>query len=301
MALQDKIVADGGTPWCIGLEFGRRHRLAGDRLGRRHPAAARSRRRSMTTGSTTRSSSTTRRSSPRSTLFGSIAKDDKNVAGGTKPRRAPRTSATARRASSPCRRSATCTTRRRSSRPSSPRAPSAGEDYDFFYFPPIEGARRPRQSGRRLGQPRDHHQGLAGRPGLHRLPRRPRSRTRSGWPSQRLPQRHQDGQHRDLSATTRCKKEGEILLNATTFRFDGSDLMPGADRRRRLLDRHGRLRRTASPPRTSPTRIQAAGTSSSNLTSFDADPALRAGSIATVTASVQQCRRDAAKARGGPA
>jgi alpha-glucoside transport system substrate-binding protein len=24
------------------------------------------------------------------------------------------------------------------------------------------------------------------------------------------------------------KKQGEILLNATTFRFDGSDLMPGA-------------------------------------------------------------------------
>jgi alpha-glucoside transport system substrate-binding protein len=23
------------------------------------------------------------------------------------------------------------------------------------------------------------------------------------------------------------KKQGEILLNATTFRFDGSDLMPG--------------------------------------------------------------------------
>ena len=29
-------------------------------------------------------------------------------------------------------------------------------------------------------------------------------------------------------ATTTLKKQGEILLNATTFRFDGSDLMPGA-------------------------------------------------------------------------
>jgi alpha-glucoside transport system substrate-binding protein len=35
----------------------------------------------------------------------------------------------------------------------------------------------------------------------------------------------------------------DILLGATTFRFDGSDLMPGRRRRRHLLDRHGRLRR----------------------------------------------------------
>ena len=39
MALQDKIVADGGVPWCIGIEFGRRHRLDGDRLDRGHHAA----------------------------------------------------------------------------------------------------------------------------------------------------------------------------------------------------------------------------------------------------------------------
>jgi alpha-glucoside transport system substrate-binding protein len=28
--------------------------------------------------------------------------------------------------------------------------------------------------------------------------------------------------------TASLRKQGEILLNATTFRFDGSDLMPGA-------------------------------------------------------------------------
>jgi len=28
--------------------------------------------------------------------------------------------------------------------------------------------------------------------------------------------------------TAQLKKQGEIFLNATTFRFDGSDLMPGA-------------------------------------------------------------------------
>ncbi|MDD8024653.1 MAG: alpha-glucoside ABC transporter substrate-binding protein, partial [Paracoccaceae bacterium] len=32
----------------------------------------------------------------------------------------------------------------------------------------------------------------------------------------------------DLYGDVTLKKMGEILLNATTFRFDGSDLMPGA-------------------------------------------------------------------------
>ena len=39
--LSDQIVKDGGTPWCIGLRLRRRHRLAGDRLGRRPHAAHR--------------------------------------------------------------------------------------------------------------------------------------------------------------------------------------------------------------------------------------------------------------------
>ena len=39
------------------------------------------------------------------------------------------------------------------------------------------------------------------------------------------------------------RKMNEILLGATTFRFDGSDLMPGARGRGVVLDRHGRLRR----------------------------------------------------------
>jgi alpha-glucoside transport system substrate-binding protein len=32
----------------------------------------------------------------------------------------------------------------------------------------------------------------------------------------------------DLYGSAALKKQGEILSNATTFRFDGSDLMPGA-------------------------------------------------------------------------
>jgi hypothetical protein len=38
-ALTEQIVADGETPWCIGLGSGRRDRLARDRLGRGHDAA----------------------------------------------------------------------------------------------------------------------------------------------------------------------------------------------------------------------------------------------------------------------
>jgi len=35
------------------------------------------------------------------------------------------------------------------------------------------------------------------------------------------------GVNTDAYANDALKKQGEILLNATTFRFDGSDLMPG--------------------------------------------------------------------------
>ena len=35
------------------------------------------------------------------------------------------------------------------------------------------------------------------------------------------------GVNPDAYANASLKKQGDILLNATTFRFDGSDLMPG--------------------------------------------------------------------------
>ena len=33
--------------------------------------------------------------------------------------------------------------------------------------------------------------------------------------------------NRDAYANDQLKKQGDILVNASTFRFDGSDLMPG--------------------------------------------------------------------------
>ena len=38
IALSDQIVADGGTPWCVGFEERWGHRLAGHRLDGRHHA-----------------------------------------------------------------------------------------------------------------------------------------------------------------------------------------------------------------------------------------------------------------------
>ena len=39
MALTEQIADDGDTPWCIGIEFGCSHGLAGDGLDRRRDAA----------------------------------------------------------------------------------------------------------------------------------------------------------------------------------------------------------------------------------------------------------------------
>ena len=70
-----------------------------------------------------------------------------------------------------------------------------------------------------------HHQGHAGGARLHRLPEdADRARDLDG--AVELPHPVQGREH-DAYANDQMKKQGEILLNATTFRFDGSDLMPG--------------------------------------------------------------------------
>jgi alpha-glucoside transport system substrate-binding protein len=107
-----------------------------------------------------------------------------------------------------------------------PEAPSRRR-CDFFYFPAY--------AEKDLGSPgagRRHavgdHQRQPGRAGLHGVPARRRSRMRSGWRSQGggFLTPLQGGQHRPLCR--RCAARlATILQNATTFRFDGSDLMPG--------------------------------------------------------------------------
>ena len=102
----------------------RRHRLAGDRLGRghhaAHPGARRLRQVDQERDPVQRSGGRQRHRHLRQDRH--RRQDGRR----RRRRRLPRpTSATARRASSRCRRSATCTIRRRSSRPSSRKAPSS--------------------------------------------------------------------------------------------------------------------------------------------------------------------------------
>lgn len=100
-----------------------------------------------------------------------------------------------------------------------------GEDYDFFYFPaPADGS---------LGQPvlgggtlfgvfTDNPVALAfieflKTPAAHEL-----------WMAQSGFTTPYTAVNMDAYASETQRKMGQILLDATTFRFDGSDLMPGA-------------------------------------------------------------------------
>lgn len=100
-----------------------------------------------------------------------------------------------------------------------------GEDYDFFYFPaPADGS---------MGQPvlgggtlfavlSDNPVALAfveflKTPAAHEL-----------WMAQSGFTTPHAGVNMDAYADETRRKMGQILLDATTFRFDGSDLMPGA-------------------------------------------------------------------------
>lgn len=137
-ALEEKIIDDGGTPWCIGLGSGGATGWPATDWSRTSCCAP-SRPTSTTSGSRTRSRSTTRPSSTPST-FSARSPPTTRWWMAARRRWLPPTSATARRVSSRCRRNATCITRPRSSRPSSrpssPEGTKLGEDADFFYYPP---------------------------------------------------------------------------------------------------------------------------------------------------------------------
>ena len=120
MALQDKIKADGGTPWCIGIESGGATGWPAtdwieNLLLLTQPPQVYD---DWVAGKVKFSG---QEITDVMDLFGSIVKDDKNVAGGTKSVVTTNVRRQPGRASSPCRRRATCTSRRRSSRPSSPK------------------------------------------------------------------------------------------------------------------------------------------------------------------------------------
>ena len=222
-ALTDKIVADGGTPWCIGLGSGGAtgwpatdwvedmmlrtqspetyDKWIKHEIGFNDPAVVAA-----------------------IDEFGAFAKNDAYVAGGaaavasTDFRDSPKGLF-----SSPPQ----CYMHKQASFIPSffPEGTELGTDADFFYFPAYEG--------KDLGKP------VLGAGTLAFI-------TKDGEGARafiewlKTPIAHEiwmagsgfltplKSANTEAYANAALKKQGEILLNATTFRFDGSDLMPGA-------------------------------------------------------------------------
>jgi alpha-glucoside transport system substrate-binding protein len=225
LALTDKIVADGGTPWCIGIESGGASGwVATDWM---EDLMLRTQTPDVYDGWV---KNTVKFNDPRvinaMDIFGSIVKDDKKVAGGVK---AVATTAFGDSPKGLFTVPPQCYLHRQASFITSffPEGTKAGTDYDFFYFPPY--ASKPELGNPVLGSgnvvtitkdspnarafldflktPIAHEIWMAQTNGSFL------SALKSANPA--------------VYSSDALRKNGEILLNATTFRFDGSDLMPG--------------------------------------------------------------------------
>lgn len=222
-ALTEKIVADGGTPWCIGLG-------SGGATG--WPATDWVEDFMLRVNSPVDYDAWVKNElkfdDPKVVAaiedFGSFARNDKFVAGGagavatTDFRDSPK----GLFASPP-----QCYMHRQASFIPSffPEGTVIGQDADFFYFPAY--------AGKDLGQPvlgagtmfaklTDNPVGDAfitflQSPIAHEV-----------WMAQTGFVTPHKGVNPEVYGDATLKKMGDILLNATTFRFDGSDLMPGA-------------------------------------------------------------------------
>ena len=105
-----------------------------------------------------------------------------------------------------------------------PEGTKLGEDADFFYFPAYEG--------KDLGRP------VLGAGTMFAITKESKAAdafiefletpiAHEIWMAQSGLLTAFKGVNLDAYANSTLRKQGEILLNATTFRFDGSDLMPG--------------------------------------------------------------------------
>ncbi len=225
LALTDKIVADGGTPWCIGIESGGATGWPAtdwmeDLMLRTQPPE-------VYDGWV---KNTVKFNDQRvidvMDIFGSIAKDDKKVAGGAKA------VATTSFGDSPRGLFTVppqCYMHRQASFIASffPQDKVAGQDYDFFYFPPY--AAKPE-----LGNP------VLGSGNIVTIAKDSPT-ARAFLEFLQTPIAHEiwmaqtngaflsafKSVNTAAYASDALRKQGEIMLNATTFRFDGSDLMPG--------------------------------------------------------------------------
>lgn len=225
MALSEQIVADGGTPWCIGLESGGATGWPAtdwieDILLRTQPPE-------VYDGWVDNS---IKFNDPRILeaieLFGSIAKNEEMVAGGVA---AVTTTAFGDSPQGLFTVPPQCYLHRQASFIPSffPEGSEAGLDYDFFYFPPY--------ASKDLGNP------VLGSGNLAAITR-DSDTARAFIDFLKTPLAHEiwmaqenssfltahSGVNVDVYSSDENRALGDILLNATTFRFDGSDLMPGA-------------------------------------------------------------------------
>ena len=222
-ALTEKIVADGGTPWCIGLGSGPATGWPAtdwveDMMLRNNTPA----------DYDAWVSNEMKFDDPKVIAaiddFGWFARNDKFVAGGagavgsTDFRDSPKGLFT-----SPPQ----CYMHRQASFIPSffPEGTVVGEDADFFYFPAY--------AGKELGKPvlgagtmfvitqdspvAEEFMKFLQTPIAHEI-----------WMAQKGFLTPMKGVNPDAYGDPTLKKMGDILLNADTFRFDGSDLMPGA-------------------------------------------------------------------------
>lgn len=223
IALSKKIVADGQTPWAIGLGSGDATGWPAtdwveDIMLRIHPPEV------YDQWVTNQIPFDDPRVVEAVEIFGSFAKNEKFVAGGVKSvgatdfRDSPR-----QLFSIPPK----AYLQHQASFISSffPKGTELGEDVDFFYFPPY--------ASKDLGKP------VLGAGTLWAITKESKgTRALLAWLQTRLANEiwmaqsglltPHKGVNMEAYANDTLRKQGEILLNATTFRFDGSDLMPGS-------------------------------------------------------------------------
>ncbi|MGQ0567481.1 MAG: ABC transporter substrate-binding protein [Gemmobacter sp.] len=222
-ALTDQIVADGGTPWCIGLGSGGATGWPAtdwveDLMLRTQPPEVYDQ---WTTHGMPFNAPEVIAAIDE---FGAFAKNDAYVAGGMAAVASTdfRDSPKGLFASPPA-----CYMHRQASFIPSffPEGTVVGEDADFFYFPAY--------AGKDLGKP------VLGAGTLAFITKEGEG-ARAFIEFLKTPIAHEVWMAQtsfltplktakvELYGTAAARKMGEILVNSTTFRFDGSDLMPGA-------------------------------------------------------------------------
>lgn len=223
LALSDQIVEDGGTPWCIGLGSGDATGWPAtdwveDLLLRTQPPEV------YDGWVTNEIPFTDERIVSAIELFGQFAKNDDYVVGGAEAVASTDFRDTVQGLFTV---PPECYLHRQASFIASffPEGTEVGVDADFFYFPAFEE--------QDLGNP------VMGSGTLFTITDDSEA-TRALMEFLTTPLAHEiymaqgafltphQGVNLDAYATDVVRQQGEILLNADTFRFDGSDLMPGA-------------------------------------------------------------------------